>query len=799
MKKLDLVINTISDNIDLIVDDILNTVVKYSFSKYLPQDKKLIKNVLLKINPFIFEITEKLGSGIDINDFDNKEVLDFIKKEVLKHYKIGIGLSNFLHFIFIIFESYKKLICRKFEKECSDLSERFTKSFMFFAKEIMEYWESIKYDEVKPLLAVENLKLVEIKNDLEKNVIIFRSFLHFIGGLIIVLDKDLNIIYISDEFQHKYGVDLKDIKNFYQFHSKFHTDSPADCNVIKAIHQNNKTDFVEKLHFVGKKEALFRIVISEDYQIDNHILKIIFFQDLFENLESILFREISNAAEFTILLTDTSGNIEYVNKFFEKITGYSANEVIGQNPRILKSGAHDEKFYKNLWETILSGNVWKGRFKNKKKDGSFYYEKAIIIPIKDLSGNIIKFAALKEDITIQVELENQLYLAQRFDYLNRLVSRFAHDFNNILTYLYAINDDIERYAKSDKLKDLVSGSKNALVKVADMIKGLMAFGRKHHLELEKVTVKDIYDDFISMNKKFFPSNIVLISDFKDLTYINADKMLMSQVLYNIFTNSKEAILKKFGSAEGGKISIITEKNVFDSPLLVKVGEFDAITVKPNSYVIIKISDNGIGIAKKDMEHIFEPFFTTKSEGEGVGIGLAASYGIIKQHNGYIFISSTEGIGTEVKIMLPEYSEIKKDEKVEFKDENTKIYKLPNLSVMVVDDDFEILTFIEKVLTTAGVNPVKFDNYNDAISYITKSNDLDFIVVDYLLPDGSGLELYQKAVEKFLKLRAIIISGMADDNLRNHPDFNRRFIFLKKPFKGSSLINLMKFLLEAVKI
>lgn len=559
---------------------------------------------------------------------------------------------------------------------------------------------------------------------------------------------------------------------------------------------------MEAFTLADGRESIFKVRMLKDIVVDGKIWKIIVMDDLSSNLErldSILFSEIANAAELSIVLTDISGHIEYVNRFFEKTTGYTASESIGQNPKILKSGAHDEHFYKELWDNILSGKIWKGKFKNKRKDGSFYYEKAVIVPIKDVSGNILKFVAMKEDITKQVELEMQVYISQRYEYLNRLVGRFAHDLNNVLTYLYALNDEIESSIDDNKIKELIVGNKNALMKIADMIKSLSSFSRRDHLEMEKTTVKDIYEDLMKINKRLIPTNIAILVDFSDASYVNVDKMLMQQVLYNIIVNAKDAVLKKFGSAEGGRIGIVSEKIAIDSSYKVKISEFETLTVKVGSYISIRVSDNGVGIPKEHIYNIFEPFFTNNSNNQKVGLGLSAAYGIVKQHNGYIFVDSTEGIGTNVTIFLPEYKEIIKDDKVEFKEENTKIYKLPPLTVMIVDDEPEILNYIEKVVSVAGGKVNKFDNYKSAEEFLRSANELDFIIVDYILKDGNGLRLFEKARDKFLKLKTIVISGQADSNLKQHPEFNKGFLFLRKPFKGSTLINLMKFFLESYKI
>ena len=145
-------------------------------------------------------------------------------------------------------------------------------------------------------------------------------------------------------------------------------------------------------------------------------------------------------AEEAIMITDLAGTIQYVNPAFEKMTGYSKDEALGKNPRILKSGKQDQEFYRNLWSTVTQGKVWRGRFVNRRKDGTFYREDATISPVRDRSGGIVNFVAVKRDVTQELSLQKQLLQAQKMEAIGTLAGGIAHDFNNLLTVVMGFSE-----------------------------------------------------------------------------------------------------------------------------------------------------------------------------------------------------------------------------------------------------------------------------------------------------------------------------------------------------------------------
>ncbi len=342
-----------------------------------------------------------------------------------------------------------------------------------------------------------------------------------------------------------------------------------------------------------------------------------------EEAQNRLATAIEQAAEM-VVITDNHGTIQYVNPAFEKVTGYTRQEAIGQNPRILKSGAHDTEFYKQLWDTLRAGRVWSGRFTNKNKKGILFHEEATISPVKDVSGEITNFVAVKRDITEHLQLSKQLEQAQKMEAVGTLAGGIAHDFNNLLQVILGYSELVlADEALPDRLRDdlgkIVLAGRNG----ADLVQRLLMFSRKTEtrpLDLD-------LNQRIRQTQRFLQRTIHKMIDIQlilgeDLGGIHADPTQIDQVLMNLAVNARDAM------PEGGKL-VIETANVFIDEDYAR----SHLEAKPGPYVLLCVSDTGSGIDKETLEHIFEPFYTTKGPGQGTGLGLAMVFGIVKHHHG----------------------------------------------------------------------------------------------------------------------------------------------------------------------
>ncbi len=350
-------------------------------------------------------------------------------------------------------------------------------------------------------------------------------------------------------------------------------------------------------------------------------------------------------SEEMVLITGLDGNIQYVNPAFEKITGYSRKEAINKNPNILKSGKQDDNYYKNLWDTILDGNVWRGQMVNKKKNGNLFIEETRISPVRNKAGKIINFVALKHDVTQQKELEQQLEESKRLETIGTLAGGIAHDFNNILaTILGYIEIALINEEQKDKAFEYLYKIEKASLRAKDIVEQILIFSRQNRtMKQKKIKLQNVINDTIEQISDSAPSNINIISDIdQNCGQVMADESQIYQVITNLCNNGIQAMSKK-----GTDLYISLSENKCDKKIKSIYPDF-----KAEHYALIKISDSGSGMSKEVQERIFEPFFTTKPVGEGTGLGLSVVHGIIKNHKGKIKVESIHGTGTIFYILLP---------------------------------------------------------------------------------------------------------------------------------------------------
>ncbi|MGD0844322.1 MAG: PAS domain S-box protein, partial [Geobacteraceae bacterium] len=346
--------------------------------------------------------------------------------------------------------------------------------------------------------------------------------------------------------------------------------------------------------------------------------------------------KLSHAVEqspVSIIITDLNGNIEFVNPKFSQITGYSPEEVIGRNPRILKSGETPPEDYQRLWAAVTSGKVWHGEFHNKRKNGKLFWESATISPVKNLQGTTTHYMAIKEDITESKRLEEQLLHAQKMEAVGTLAGGIAHDFNNILTAIMGYSSILKiRMPKGDPLLTNVTQIQAAAERAAGLTRSLLAFSRKQLIDTKVIDLNDVVNGIRNMLHRLIREDIELrIVPMEQGVLVLADVGQLEQVLLNLTTNACDAM------EIGGSITITT--GVAD--LEKELGDADCF-VEPGRYALLTFADTGAGMEEGTRQRIFDPFFTTKDIGKGTGLGLAICYGIIKQHGGYIECRSEPG-------------------------------------------------------------------------------------------------------------------------------------------------------------
>ncbi|MBL8113427.1 MAG: PAS domain S-box protein, partial [Acidobacteria bacterium] len=344
-----------------------------------------------------------------------------------------------------------------------------------------------------------------------------------------------------------------------------------------------------------------------------------------------------------IVLTDLNSTITYVNPAFERITGYTAQEAIGQNPRLLKSGRHDDAFYRDLYATLLRGETFRGVMINRRKDGSLFEEEATMSPVRDPDGQVTGFVAVKRDVTRERALEERLRQSSKVEAVGLLAGGVAHDFNNLLTVISGFSalakDQLpEGHPAAGHLDEVLT----AAARAASLTQQLLAFSRKQVLRPEVVDLDAVVTESVRLLKRLIGEDIRVVPILAgNLPPVLVDQAQMQQVVLNLAVNARDAM------PNGGTLTIETESVVLDEAY---AAAHDSTRSGP--FVRLTISDTGSGIPQELQSKVFDPFFTTKEKGKGTGLGLSTVYGIVKQSGGWIWLYSESGKGSTFKIFLP---------------------------------------------------------------------------------------------------------------------------------------------------
>ncbi|SMC97849.1 PAS domain S-box protein [Sporomusa malonica] len=529
----------------------------------------------------------------------------------------------------------------------------------------------------------------------------YRTLVDNIGVGVTLINRNMEIISTNTQLTKWFpNIDINKRPKCHQaFESRF--EICENCPVSKTFHDgsiNEKittpvVDGVTKCYRVvswpvmGRDGIVSEVIemvedISERRQTEEQLLK--------------LSRAVDQSSS-GVLITDVHGNIEYTNRKFSKITGYSSEEVSGKSTRLLKSGLVSEEIYKSLWNTVLAGKEWRGELYNRKKDGKLYWAWASISPIRSSSNEITHFVAIQEDITLRKKMEEEikktnLQLQETLDTLGRTQSQLiqqeklagigqlaagvAHEINNPLGFVISNFDTLAKYldrigdtltvyrdwksdmekssdpniqdwvSKLDKtekekkvkliledLPDLIKESNNGLDRVSKIVKELRAFSR--------VDNQNNFEDY-DVNAGIESTLLVARNEIKYWAEVEIE-------LGNI----------PLIQAVGGAINQVFLNIFVNAAQAIKLKNTESLglirikTYSDEKNIYCEITDSGIGIPADQVNKIFNPFFTTKPVGQGTGLGLSISYDIIiTKHHGDINVTSRVGVGTTFTIKLP---------------------------------------------------------------------------------------------------------------------------------------------------
>jgi PAS domain S-box-containing protein len=350
-----------------------------------------------------------------------------------------------------------------------------------------------------------------------------------------------------------------------------------------------------------------------------------------------------------ILITDRTGTILHVNRAMERLTGYSRQELLGQNPRLLKSGVQPPEVYAGLWQAILSGAIWQGELTDRRKDGSLYEISQTVSPIVDNQGQVTHFISIQRDITEHKQLERHLAQAQKMQSIGTLASGVAHEFNNLLAGITGYASlAMEEAPPVGPSKEFLQHVLNLSERAATLTRQLLAFARKPPLWRRPAAMENLVRSTAEFITRTQNSNVKLeIAPPADgiALVVEADTSQLQQALVNLALNAKDA------ATDSSPTTFRLRRELLPA---MYTGFPDS--VPPGDYVVLEVADRGCGMTPEVLNQSLDPFFTTKDVGRGTGLGLPVVFGIVHAHQGYLTIQTAPNQGTCVSIHLPRWQE-----------------------------------------------------------------------------------------------------------------------------------------------
>jgi PAS domain S-box-containing protein len=450
-----------------------------------------------------------------------------------------------------------------------------------------------------------------------------------------------------------------------------------------------------------------------------------------------------------VLITDMNGCIVYVNPAFEEAGGYDREELVGRSPCSFANPYHDRLCYHALEACLVKGEEWKGRFNNRKKDGTVYAVEASISPVRNEAGSIINCVVLERDITHETKLERQLRQAQKMEAIGTLAGGIAHDFNNILGIMLGFTQlAMFEGMPPAQQRDYLRTSLEAGQRAKELVAQILSFSRQREQGLKPTQISHIINEAMKMLRASFPSTIEIRKFIDSHGTILADPIQIHQVLMNLCANAVHAMREQGGVLEVNLVDVELDQTT--------AAQFRELS--PGSYLKLSVSDTGHGMGPAILERIFEPYFTTKPLGEGTGLGLAVAYGIIRSHGGIITAYSEPDNGSTFHVFLPRFDNEAQKQSQE-RGRITTDGKGGNERILFVDDEEDLCKIGQEMLEHLGYSVVTRSSSIEALELFREQPDkFDLVITDLTMPKMTGLMLARELLAIRPEISIILCTG-----------------------------------------
>jgi len=496
-------------------------------------------------------------------------------------------------------------------------------------------------------------------------------------------------------------------------------------------------------------------------------------------------KQLSRAVEqspVSIMITNAAGTIEYVNPCFYEITGYREDEVLGENPRFLSSGQASKENYQEMWGTISKGGIWRGIFQNEKKNGDPFWLSSTICPVRDQEGEITHYISINEDITDAREKESMLTQAMKLEAIGRMTDGISHDFNNLLTVIRGnlrfLKQDMT--AGNEDHKELIDDALSAAQDGTDLIKRLLAFSRRQELDVHTMNINNSLIAMERIIQRSVPEVSIRLELDNEIGNVLVDTNRLESAVLNMVTNARDAM------PDGGNIVISTAEEKVN--MTKRDGD-----LTPGNYVVLTVTDDGIGMNDETRRRAIEPFFTTKTIETGTGLGLTMVSDFVLQCGGKLHINSVPDKGTSIKLLFPSV-----DAEADLIIETDVNDDLPTgeETILVVEDRENVRRFACRSLNYLGYQTLEAENATVAMKLLQQHEQIDLLFTDVVMPgDTNGRELANIAMKTWPNMKVLLTTGMEpeDDKKITSPE---DIPLLAKPYSSEQLARRIRVVLDA---
>jgi PAS domain S-box-containing protein len=461
-----------------------------------------------------------------------------------------------------------------------------------------------------------------------------RGLLDIVPDMCFVISADQKILDCNQRARAVTGLPVQ-LDGSIPFASLLTPDSPRPP--FDALDDTNRSCETEVRFRQDGRRAMDALVYVNCMRVDAGRQYVVFGRDISgskqRELDLLRFANVVHYTVNPIQITDGQGRMIYVNPAFERTTGFTKEELIGRNPSIISSKKYGKEFWERVWTTISAGRIWNGEIENRRKDGEPLYTQLLISPIMDVDGNVVGYLGSHRDVTEQRALEQQLMHSQKMESIGTLAAGIAHEVGNPLTSISSIVQVLQRTMNDEFARDKLALVQSQVHRITKIIRDLVDFSRPSNYQVQPTDIVKVLTDsveIVKMGKK--AKEVTFYTHVRhQIPLLSLVPDQIAQVFINILLNAVDALQGKRGT--------ITTNFERDEDL-----------------VRVTIADDGAGIDPDHLSKIFEPFFTTKRVGEGTGLGLWVSYGIVKSFRGDITVKSEQGEGTSFCVTLPLHPE-----------------------------------------------------------------------------------------------------------------------------------------------